>query len=69
MLDDAMSTVDDQERLEKRKAIVKLQYDTAMAIPLWTRAELAAFSDKVQGLDYMKYHPYYYRPDKAWLSK
>ena len=41
----------------------------AMAIPLWTRAELAAFRDNVQGIDYMKYHPYYYRPDKAWLKK
>lgn len=69
MLDDAISTVNDQERLEKRKAILKVQYDLAMAIPLWTRAEIAAFRDNVQGIDYMKYHPYYYRPDKAWLKK
>ncbi|MBN1847105.1 MAG: ABC transporter substrate-binding protein [Deltaproteobacteria bacterium] len=68
-LDATIAEVDNAKRVQKTKELLKIIYDTAMNIPLWTNPEIWAMTDQVQGIEYGLYHPYYYLPGSAWLKK
>ena len=69
-LDDAIAEPDYNKRMAIVKELVKLMYDDAMAIPLWSAPDISAASKDLKGdIQWMLGHPNFFEPQNAWLSK
>jgi ABC-type transport system substrate-binding protein len=70
-MDAAISEPDYNKRMGIVKEMVKLMYDDAMAIPLWSAPDVSAVDTKVLkgDIQWMVGHPNFFEPQNAWLSK
>ncbi len=69
-MDQALAEVDFDKRNALVKKMVKLQYDNAMTIPLWSSSETSAADKKLHDINWgVGGHPLMWTPWDVWLSK
>jgi ABC-type transport system substrate-binding protein len=71
MLDKSIATRDPAERKMLSQKIIKMIYDEAIMVPLYSEPRIAAMSPKLHGIRfyYDTPHPFIWYPADAWLSK
>ncbi len=65
----AVAEPDVTKRTALDKSLIKMMFDNAMAIPIWSAPELSAQDKKVHDLGWGVGHGHFWSPETAWLSK
>jgi ABC-type transport system substrate-binding protein len=68
-LDEALAEPDPAKRLADHQGLVKIVYDDAMFMPLWTSPDLSAGIKGLRDLSWQEGHPVMWEPANAWLAK
>jgi peptide/nickel transport system substrate-binding protein len=69
VLNAAVAEPDIAKRTVLDKSLIKMMFDNAMAIPIWSAPELSAQDKKVHDLGWGVGHGHFWSPETAWLSK